>query len=185
MNHSLQNPLFDAAMPFFTDLNKQPIALVVAGLLWLLLLVKGGRNGRIAALLLIPTIYFSDQLSSTFVKHLIDRLRPCHVLNDVHLLVPCGSGFSFPSSHAVNNFAAAVVLSHYVPKGVWGFYSFAALMAFSRPYVGVHYPSDIFAGTAIGIGCGALIVVVYTRVEAWWNGRRTAQHSESENEEKP
>lgn len=159
-------------MPILTDLNKQPIALVIVGMLWVLLLVKGGRNGRIAALLLIPTIYLGDQLSSTYIKHMVDRLRPCFTLDDVRLLVPCGSGYSFPSSHAVNNFAAAVVLAFYVPKGKWWFYAFATAMAFSRPYVGVHYPSDVLAGSIIGLGCAALVIFLYSRIETWWKQRQ-------------
>ncbi|MBI3789025.1 MAG: phosphatase PAP2 family protein, partial [Ignavibacteriales bacterium] len=80
-NQTLQNSLFDVLMPFVTDLNKKPLALIVVGILWILLLLKGGRNGRIAALLLIPTIVFSDQLNSSFLKYLIERARPCHVLS--------------------------------------------------------------------------------------------------------
>ncbi|MCI0707731.1 MAG: phosphatase PAP2 family protein [Ignavibacteriae bacterium] len=182
INHTLQNPLFDLVMPVLTDLNKQPVAIVIFALLWLLLLAKGGRAGRIAALLLIPTIYFSDQLNSTFLKHIFDRLRPCHALEDVHILVPCGSGFSFPSSHAVNNFAAAIVLAFYIPKGKWWFYSFAAAMAFSRPYVGAHYPSDILVGSVVGVGCGALIIFLYSQIEAWWKHRNAPIEEASKDE---
>ncbi|HEY5614588.1 MAG TPA: phosphatase PAP2 family protein [Bacteroidota bacterium] len=185
INHSLQNPLFDAVMPILTDLNKKPVALVMFGVLWLMLLLKGGRNGRIAALLLIPTIFFSDQFNSSYLKDIFGRIRPCHVLPDVNILVPCGSGLSFPSSHAVNNFAAAVLLSFYMPKGKWWFYTFAIAMAFSRPYVGAHYPSDILAGSAIGVGCGALMIFLYLRIELWWKNRRHPVEEKQEAEEKP
>ena len=168
LNGTLQNPLFDWLMPFLTDLNKHPLALVFVVILWILLLVKGGRAGRIAALLLIPTIAFSDQLNSTFVKHLVDRPRPCHMLAGVHLLVSCGSGWSFPSSHAVNNFAGAVVLATYLPRWSWAFYAFAATIAFSRVYVGVHYPSDVLGGTLLGFACGWLMVFLYRYGEGWW-----------------
>ncbi|MEX0737120.1 MAG: phosphatase PAP2 family protein, partial [Bacteroidota bacterium] len=79
-NRTLQNPLFDLLMPFVTDLNKKPVALVVAAILWLFLLVKGGKQGRIAALLLIPTIALGDQLNSSVLKHMVERIRPCHTL---------------------------------------------------------------------------------------------------------
>lgn len=171
-NQTLQNVLFDVVMPFVTDLNKKPLALVVVGILWMLLLWKGGRNGRIAALLLIPTIAFSDQFNSSFLKYLIERARPCHALSDVHLLVSCGSGYSFPSSHAVNNFAAAVVLSYFLPRWTWAFFTFAGIVAFSRVYVGVHYPSDVLAGSILGLMCGGLIIIVYNRIERWWFNRK-------------
>lgn len=161
-------------MPFLTDLNKKPVALVVVGILWLLLLINGGRNGRIAALLLIPTIIISDQLNSSFLKFIIDRLRPCHMLSDVHLLVPCGSGYSFPSSHAVNNFAAGIVLAYFLPRWAWAFLTFAGIVAFSRVYVGVHYPSDILAGSVVGLAVGAGVIFVYNRAEDWWVKRKTS-----------
>ena len=141
--------------------------------LWLLLLLRAGTPGRIAALLLIPTITFADQLNSFFLKYLIVRPRPCHVLPDVHLLVGCGSGYSFPSSHAVNTFAAALVLAYFLPRWTWAFFSFAIIVAFSRVYVGVHYPSDVLGGSIVGFLCGALIILAFRAGEQWWVGRRT------------
>jgi undecaprenyl-diphosphatase len=178
INHSLQNPLFDWLMPFITDLNKNDPALVVAGLLWVLLLWKGGRAGRIAALLLVPTIALSDQLNSSFLKSIFGRVRPCHVLTDVHLLVPCGSGLSFPSSHAANNFAAAVVLSSLLPQGMWWFLAFAAAVSFSRVYVGVHYPFDVLGGAVVGVACGFFILMLFRSGEQWWAGRTSSASSE-------
>jgi undecaprenyl-diphosphatase len=172
VNHSLQNILFDAVMPFLTDLNKKPGVVLFVGLCWIVLFVKGGKSGRIAALLLIPTIVLSDQLSSSLLKQLFDRLRPCFVLPDVHLLVPCGSGRSFPSSHAVNNFAGAYLFAYFFPRWRWALYGFAAAVAFSRVYVGVHYPSDVVGGSIIGIGCGALVVLLYVQGEARWKTLR-------------
>lgn len=175
VNHSLQNVLFDALMPILTDLNKKPIAIVVVLALWAWLLVKGGKEGQIGAILLVVAVVMSDWVSSVLLKSLFERLRPCHVLPDVHLLVSCGSGFSFPSSHAVNNFTGAVVLSRYVPKGRWYFFVFAAAEAFSRVYVGVHYPSDIMAGSGIGLCLGYLTVVLFTRGQAMWNARTSSR----------
>lgn len=177
-NRVLQNPVFDWFMPFITDLNKKPAALVVALILWLLLLMKGGREGRIAALLLIPTIALGDQLNSSVLKHIFERLRPCHVLPDVHLLVSCGSGYSFPSSHAVNNFAAGLVLSYFQRKWAWAYLSFAGTVSFSRVYVGVHYPSDILAGALIGFLVGAFVLVIYVRTAAWFATRKAGSSRE-------
>jgi undecaprenyl-diphosphatase len=168
LNHVPQNPAFDAMLPFLTDLNRKPIGLVILGLLWVLLLVRGGRPGRMAALLLIPTIALSDQLNSSLLKFIIERPRPCAELPDVHLLVGCGSGYSFPSSHAVNNFAAAFVLSYFLSRWTWAFFSFAAVIGYSRIYVGVHYPSDVLAGSIIGVSLGFIMVVVFRQVEEWW-----------------
>ena len=171
LNQNLQNWFFDQILPFLTDMNRNPIGIAIYAILWLLLLTKGGRHGRIAALLLIPTIALSDQLSSSFLKFIVDRTRPCHELANVHLLVGCGSGYSFPSSHAVNNFAAAVVLSYFMPRWTWGFICYASIIAFSRIYVGVHYPSDVVAGAVIGAVVGFLVIGVFRQIEELWRSR--------------
>jgi len=154
INHTLANPVLDWLMPFLTDLNKQKPVLVVVILLVGWILWKGGAKGRATIGVLIVTIIISDQFSSSFLKDIFDRVRPCKALEGVRMLVSCGSGFSFPSSHAVNNFAGAYVISHFYKKQKWYWFTFAALVALSRSYVGVHYPSDILAGGIIGIGVG-------------------------------
>ena len=171
-NQGVQNWLFDEVLPFLTDINRKPVGIVILAILWLLLLTKGGRPGRFAALLLLPTIALSDQLNSSFLKFIIDRPRPCHELANVHLLVGCGSGYSFPSSHAVNNFAAAAILSYFLPRWVWGFFCYACVIAFSRVYVGVHYPSDVLTGSIVGLMIGFGVVVVFRQLEEWWRRRK-------------
>jgi undecaprenyl-diphosphatase len=172
VNQGLRNHLFDTILPFVTDLNRKPVALVIVAVLWLLLLTRGGTNGRIAALLLIPTIVLSDQLNSTWLKFIIDRPRPCHELMNVHLLVGCGSGYSFPSSHAVNNFAGALILSYFVPRWTWAFFTYAVIVALSRVYVGVHYPSDVIAGAVIGLAIAAAMIALFGFIETWWSCRK-------------
>lgn len=76
-NVKIANPVFDILMPFITkDVNLR-IFLV---LIWIGLLIFGGKNGRIVAILLIPAIAISDQLSSHIIKPLVSRIRPCHEL---------------------------------------------------------------------------------------------------------
>lgn len=154
INHTITNPVLDLVMPFITNLNKQPVVIVLlAGVIsWIFW--KGGRQGRIMIAVLAVTIVISDQLNSFVLKHLFERVRPCRALEGVRLLVDCGSGFSFPSSHAVNNFAGAFVISYFYRKQKWFWFSFASLIALSRPYVGVHYPSDVLVGGIIGVGIG-------------------------------
>ena len=163
-NHSLHNSVLDVVMVFLTrtdTLHFRIFYLVV----WLVLIVKGGKTGRTVALLLIPLIAVSDQLSSSVIKHLVGRPRPCFTLPDVTLLVRCGSGLSFPSSHAVNNFAAATLFSYYYKRWAWAFVTYASLVALSRPYVGVHYPSDALGGALIGILVCAAILLVWLQIQ--------------------
>jgi len=165
-NHSLHNSVLDVVMVFLTRTDTLHFR-IFYGVAWLALMVKGGRRGRTIAILLIPVIAASDQLSSSVIKHLVSRMRPCFTLHDVSLLVPCGSGMSFPSSHAVNNFAAATLFSFYYRRWSWAFVTYASLVALSRPYVGVHYPSDAIGGAAIGILICFVILFLWTSIEKY------------------
>lgn len=166
INSALANPVFDWLMPFITDFNKNKLVLSLIGVFVVYILWKGGRTGRITVSVLILTIIVSDQLNSSILKEIFGRIRPCRALNGVRMLVDCGGGLSFPSSHAVNNFAGATVIVHFYRSQKWYWFSFAALVAISRPYVGVHYPSDIVAGAMVGIFIGLAMVKIWKILES-------------------
>lgn len=146
-NEGVANPVFDVLFPFITDTH---FFYLIYGVAVLSLLLFDGKRGVIAVVLLALLITASDQLSSATIKPLVSRIRPCAALDAVRLLVPCGPGKSFPSSHAVNNFAMAFLLARLYRDAAWYLFVYAGLVAFSRVYTGVHYPSDILAGSAIG-----------------------------------
>lgn len=153
INHTLSNPFLDKFFPFITEVKNWYIAYII---LFFLLVIKGGRLGRISAVFAILLITATDQFSANFLKNLIERIRPCNELPDVNILVGCTGSFSFPSAHAVNNFAAAVFFTMLFPKYKWPLFIVAFLLASSRVYVGVHYPSDIIGGALIGSALGYL-----------------------------
>ncbi|MDP1677384.1 MAG: phosphatase PAP2 family protein [Bacteroidota bacterium] len=165
INHTIANPVFDWLMPFITDINKNKPVLSLLIVFILYVVWKGGKTGRVTIGLLIVTVIISDQTNSSFLKELFGRIRPCRTLDGVRMLVDCGGGLSFPSSHAVNNFAAATVISHFYQKQKWYWFSFAALVALSRPYIGVHYPSDVIVGGMIGIVIGLMIIKAWVMLE--------------------
>ncbi|HEY7530523.1 MAG TPA: phosphatase PAP2 family protein, partial [Gemmatimonadota bacterium] len=152
LNGGLENPLFDAVLPGLTDWAETPLGLACAAALIAWMAVAGGAAGRRTAVLLLLVVAFADWLNSEVVKSFFERPRPCRTLDDLRVLVGCGRGSSFPSSHAVNNAALATVLAGHFPRRAWAPIGFAALVAFSRVYVGVHYPSDVLAGAALGVG---------------------------------
>jgi membrane-associated phospholipid phosphatase len=178
INQGLSNQLFDWIMPVITDWDKTIIGrlLVIVGLI--LILWKGEKNKRILVPLLFLTILFTDQLSSSLIKHLVQRPRPCHiiggtyVMENLRLLVPCGAGFSFPSSHAANSFAVSTLLTIYYPKFSWVFIVFALLVSFSRIYVGVHYPIDVVGGAATGIICSLLLYLVWLSIKNKYSAKK-------------
>ncbi len=158
INSTLANPVTDKLMPFITDVTHWYLVYV---LLWFLILFKGGKYRIGLAIGMILLVVISDQISSTLLKHLFERPRPCKVLENVRLLVTCTDSFSFPSSHAVNNFAAAAFFSFFYRHLKWILYSVATLMALSRIFVGVHYPSDVIGGALIGFLIGYLLAKFY------------------------
>lgn len=158
LNHKVQNVVFDFLMPILTNLDYWRIPFI---LLAIFLLVFGKKNGRIAVLLLVLGITLSDQVCNNVLKPLVGRVRPCNVLENVHLLINCTKSFSFPSSHATNIFTGMILFSYVYPRLKIALLSIAALVAYSRIYVGVHYPFDVVAGIALGITCAVSIIVLF------------------------
>ncbi len=158
INVTLANPVTDFLMPFITERSHWMIFYVI---MWFAMLIKGGRRGAIAAILILICILVSDQTSSSVIKNLFCRVRPCNVLPGVHLLVSCTSSFSFPSSHAVNHFAGSFVLSHFYPEYRLWLYGGSFIIAISRVFVGVHYPSDVLGGILIGLFIGFIILQLW------------------------
>ncbi len=89
------------------------------------------------------------------VKLTVKRRRP--EFEDLPPLTTVVSDLSFPSAHATTSFAAAAAYSRALPLASPLFYGAATMFALSRPYLGVHYPSDVLAGAAVGTVTGRLL----------------------------
>lgn len=160
VNSGCRNGFFDWLMPLLRDKYFwAPFYVFVASFL----LINFRKKGLYLFLALIVAVGLSDSINSQLLKKNVQRLRPCQVLEpskDMHLLVPCGAGFSFPSTHAANHFAMAVFLSLALgPIFRWAripLLAWAASVAFAQVYVGVHFPLDVAFGGLLGalIGWG-------------------------------
>jgi len=162
INHGWENPVFDWLMPFVTK-RENGFPLWIAA--YILLLWKGGKKGRIAALLIIPVILLSDQISASVLKELFRRTRPCVALDGVRMLTGLKTSFSMPSSHAANICAAASFFAIFYPRGNWFYWTLAILVCLSRIYVGVHYPSDVVVGALLGVVCTLAVIGAYRIIE--------------------
>ncbi|HMR19883.1 MAG TPA: phosphatase PAP2 family protein [Sphingobacterium sp.] len=154
INQGLSNPFFDWLLPIL----RNPFTWSFLYIFLIIFFIKQyGKMGVIIVLCTLANFGISDVVSSHLVKKNIERVRPCNDVefkDQVKLRVRCGSGYSFTSSHATNHFAMAffwIVLFRRKWKHVlWLGIIWAALIAFSQIYVGVHYPFDILGGAILG-----------------------------------
>ena len=156
----LQTPLVRAFMDFITSSANWKIPLII---FWIWLLWKGGKNGRALAIFILPMFLLSDFGTAKILKPIFGRPRP---LNH--------GGLAMPSAHSANSFAAATLISLLYLKQNWSkfaVYSVAALVAISRVYVGVHYPTDILVGSLLGILDGFIIFVLYKWTQPWLSSK--------------
>jgi len=122
--------------------------------------------------MILATFALGDLISSRLIKPFVGRTRPCNeptLLDEIIRRVPCGSGNSFPSSHATNHFAIAVFLicvfysrwKPILPIGLgWAF-----IISFAQVYVGVHYPIDTMVGALLGTSIGLFTFYIYQKIK--------------------
>jgi undecaprenyl-diphosphatase len=187
INLGMANPFFDLLMPLLTYQGYLLVIPLLPYIIYCGAVTRGTEERRhlAAAVAVVLIALLSIPLAEAlghYVKVLTGRPRPCHVLAGVRLLVDCPASLSLPSNHAVTSFAVATPLflmtRHFIPLR-WRLYPvvLAVLIAFSRPYVGVHYVSDIVAGAGIGAVAGAFMCWLFRWIERRWrpeDGNRPA-----------
>ncbi len=167
INGHTHNAVLDWLMPIWREKSTWiPFYLALAVFLG----YKYRKAGLYLILGLALSVGLADTISSKVIKPAVHRLRPCNdpeIKDEVQLLVHCGSGYSFTSSHAANHFAVAAFLSltlglHY-RRIRWPLHLWAASIALGQVYVGVHYPLDILMGAFLGLIIGNIVAKTYLR----------------------
>jgi undecaprenyl-diphosphatase len=110
-------------------------------------------------------VYGADLMEHS-MKGIVARARPCRSVETIRLIIPCPKSYSMPSGHAITSFAFAVPLSYLTREFIsnaWRVYPLflAAMIAFSRIYLGVHYPTDVLAGALMGVLIGLVLSFLY------------------------
>lgn len=165
LNKGIANPVFDVLCPLFR--NK---------LFWIplyvLLFAWFAKQYKWKALWILAfsglVILLCDQISASLIKPYFARLRPCNTVelaSEMRVLVHCGSGFSFVSSHAANHFGLSFFLlplfKNKLVKLLLLFW--AATISFSQIYVGVHFPIDVLCGALLGAAIGAVLAFIFRK----------------------
>ena len=159
INDTLSNPIFDL---FFTTITNELLWAIPALIGLVELIVRGGKRGKIAAVLLLIAAIATDKTVVEIIKPAIGRLRPSHALGDtVNLLVPKGGRYGFVSAHAANIFVGTTILSYFYDQWKKPLLFLAFSVALSRVYVGVHYPGDVLFGGLFGYGMAWLIITLW------------------------
>lgn len=152
INQDWTSGAFDWFFPRVTDLHKSPVFLLCMLPLLVLWVYKKRTIGLKWILVLIMAVGLTDATSYRVIKSLVQRDRPQFVSDlKVELRTHRHSGTSFPSNHAGNVFAAATVLSAAFPPFWFLFFGVATSIAYSRVYVGVHFPLDVASGALLGM----------------------------------
>jgi undecaprenyl-diphosphatase len=174
INHGTANTLFDILMP---ALSSQGYLLVLPFLLYMIVssayrIDAQGKRFLSAALWAIVisccAVYLAGWTEDV-LKNAVARGRPCRAIDDIRLITACPKSYSMPSGHAISSFAFAVPL-FFLSRGYmmmsWRIYPLilASLIAFSRMYLGVHYPTDVLAGALLGSMIGLALSVLYHQI---------------------
>lgn len=146
LQENIKSPALNQFMVFITTLGN-------AGFLWLLIaftMLTKKRYQR-CAITIICAMSLAMFLGNELLKPIFGRIRPCNLYPEVSLLIKRPHSYSFPSGHTMISFAAATVTYHYHRRLGYALLGIAALIAFSRLYLFVHYPSDILGGILFGV----------------------------------
>ncbi len=151
INGTLANPAFDVLMPVMSWLGSGGAIFILA----VLIIILSRQEKKMRGVLLLAgltLVYYSTDLLKDFCA----RPRPFIAIPGLRVLESAGRSFSMPSGHAATAFMAATLLSGFFGRyAAW--FAYAALVAFSRVYVGVHYVSDVAVGALVGVMIGLIL----------------------------
>lgn len=158
---AIKNAFFDPVMMMFSYVGE-------IGAVWIIIALGMlfSDKTRVTGAMVLAALVLVALAGEIGIKHLVARTRPFLINTDVTLNIVAPSGYSFPSVHAAAAFASALVIA--VREKLWmgiGVYVLASLIAFSRLYNYVHFPTDVFAGMILGTLCALALLFILKKAK--------------------
>ena len=159
LKETFSHPVLDEIMTCISALGNKGFIWIAIGILFLLFGLKNKKWVNRGFLVLF-SLAANFLACNVVLKPLVERTRPYYVLDYTPLIPPVGDP-SFPSGHTSASFAAATAI--YAINKKWGAvaYAFAAVMGFSRLYLGVHFPTDVAAGALVGTAAAMVMIRIF------------------------
>jgi undecaprenyl-diphosphatase len=156
LNKKFRYTLLDKIMPLIT-------ALCNGGLVWIIISIYmiSKEDYKIEGYMIITSLVVTTIIGEGIIKHIIKRTRPFIDLIENKLLISKPITYSFPSGHTASSFAAAGIFLAMDNKFSILVVILASLIAFSRIYLNVHYPTDVVTGVILGILCSRLVITIF------------------------
>jgi undecaprenyl-diphosphatase len=160
LDQSLLHHVIQLRRPWLDDVMLLASALGAAGFIWWVtaLITMVFPNKRAAAYRMLLAVVFTWAVNEFALKPLIDRERPFTADPAIVVIDARPATASFPSGHAAMAVAGAITGARIVPISGWLWWPLAAIVAISRVYIGVHWPTDVVGGALIGLACAWFVL---------------------------
>lgn len=158
IQNTIKCVFLDYVMAFFSYIGE-------AGGIWLIsaIIMLVFRKTRATGVMMIVALLAGYLIGEVGIKNIVGRVRPFRVNTDIVLNIAPPSGYSFPSGHSCSSFAAATVIFMHSKKLGIPALIIASLIAFSRLYNYVHFPTDVIGGIILGIICAVVTVYLFKK----------------------
>lgn len=160
ITNNMHSNIMDRAMIIITSLGNMGAIWIVISVLLII-----NKKYRGIGFMILGALMLSSILGDIILKNLAKRMRPCIYMTQAQLLISKPLSYSFPSGHTSAAFASAGILKKYFKKYAIEIITLASLIAFSRMYLYVHYPTDVLAGIILGIIYSKITIYLFHRVK--------------------